>query len=50
MADTTSMTPAEAASKVLCSAHGDFLREAIQAVLQDVMKERDHRARRRRPS
>lgn len=38
MADTTSMTPAQAASKVLCSAHGDFLREALQAVLRDIME------------
>ena len=38
MADTTSMTPAEAASKVLCSAHGDFLREAIHTVLRDIME------------
>lgn len=38
MADTTSMTPAEVASKVLCSAHGDFLREAVQAVLRDIME------------
>lgn len=38
MADTTSMTPAEMASKVLCSAHGDFLRETVQAVLRDIME------------
>jgi len=38
MADTTSMTPAEAASKVLCSAHGDFLREAVHCVLRDIME------------
>jgi len=38
MADTTSMTPAEAASKVLCSAHGDLLREAVHAVLRDIME------------
>jgi len=38
MADTTSMTPAEAASKVLCSAHGDFLREAVHCVLRDLME------------
>jgi transposase-like protein len=37
MADTTSMTPAEAASKVLCSAHGDFLGEAVHCVLRDTM-------------
>jgi transposase-like protein len=38
MADSTSMTPADLASKVLCSAHGDFLREAVQAVLRDIME------------
>lgn len=38
MADPTSMTPAEAASKVLTSAHGDFLREAIHCVLRDIME------------
>lgn len=38
MTDTTSMTSAELASKVLCSAHGDFLREAVQAVLRDLME------------
>ncbi len=36
MAGTTSMTPAEVASKVLCSAHGHFLREAVQAVLRGI--------------
>lgn len=38
MADTISMTPAEVASKVLCSAHGDFLREAVHRVLRDIME------------
>ncbi len=38
MADITSMTPAEAASKVLCSSHGDFLREAVHRVLRDIME------------
>ena len=38
MADNTSMTPAELASKVLCSEHGDFLREAVRAVLRDIME------------
>ena len=38
MADTTSMTPTEAASKFLCSAHGDFLRETVHALLRDIME------------
>lgn len=38
MADPLSMTPAEAASKVLCSVHGDCLREAVHCVLRDIME------------
>ena len=38
MADMYSMTPAEAASKVLESEHGDFLREAVRCVLRDLME------------
>jgi transposase-like protein len=37
-ADTTSIMPAEAARKVPCYAHEDFLREAVQAILSDLMK------------
>ena len=50
MADTTSMTPAAAAGKVLGSAHGDFLREAPPAVLRDIYGEQGQRTCERRSS